>query len=116
MIPMTKTRALSLLLIASIALLSLTMLSKKKPRRKDPDKIYLSYKTFTVGEGWGYDIYLDDKKFIHQKIVPSVEGYHSFINADEAARVAQLCIAKMKKGLKLPYISVAEIDSLQIHY
>jgi hypothetical protein len=116
MMQMTKTRALTLLLLLSIGLLSLTLLSKKKPPRKDPDKIYLSYTTFAVGNGWGYDILLDNKKFIHQKIVPAVDGYHHFATAAQAEKVARLCIAKMKKGQKLPYISVAEIDSLAIEY
>ena len=76
----------------------------------------LQVKPFTTQQGWGYEIYKKDKRFIHQEIIPAIEGRKTFVSKEEAERVGELVITKMKdgKGGGLPQVTVADIDSLKI--
>jgi len=79
-------------------------------------------KTFEVidsvgkSHGWGYDLYVDGKKMIHQPIIPAVPGNNSFANASDAQKVGDLAAAKMKTTGSLPTIMVHDLDSLGINH
>jgi len=48
----------------------------------------LQVKAFnTNNKGWGYDIFKDNKLYIHQEIIPAIEGRKGFASKDEAQRV-----------------------------
>jgi hypothetical protein len=76
----------------------------------------LQVKAFNTHMGWGYDIYKNDKLYIHQEIIPAIEGRKNFTSKDEAMRLGELVARKIKqgKGGGLPQISIEEIDSLKI--
>ncbi len=77
----------------------------------------LQVKAFnTHNKGWGYDIYKDNKLYIHQEIIPAIEGRKCFASKDEAMRLGELVARKIKqgKGGGLPQITIQEIDSLKI--
>lgn len=76
----------------------------------------IQLKTFKTNTGWGYDIVKDDKLYIHQEIIPAIEGFKSFITKEEAEKVGKLVLQKIKnkEGGGLPQITREEIDSLQI--
>jgi hypothetical protein len=71
---------------------------------------------FSIKKGWGYDIYKDKKIYIHQEIIPAVEGRKNFVSKIEAEKVGELVVSKMKaaKGVGFPQITIQELDSLQI--
>ena len=85
-------------------------------RKVIPQKENIQLKTFKTTIGWGYDIVKDDKVYIHQEIIPAIEGFKSFITKEEAEKVGNLVIQKIKqkKGGGLPQVTNEEIDSLQI--
>ncbi len=76
----------------------------------------IQLQTFKTATGWGYEILKDDKVYIHQEIIPAIEGFKSFITKEEAEKVGNLVIQKIKnkQGGGLPQITNEEIDSLQI--
>ena len=76
----------------------------------------LQVKTFPLPQGWGYDVYKNNKIFIHQEMIPAIEGTKTFVSKEEAERVGELVLTKMKlgKGGGLPQVKVAELDSLKI--
>jgi Domain of unknown function (DUF4907) len=76
----------------------------------------LQVKTFAVQQGWGYDILVNNKVFIHQEIIPSIQGKKYFVSKQEAESVGELVVSKMKqgKGGGFPEITEADIDSLKI--
>lgn len=76
-------------------------------------EIQLSLKTFKGNAGWGYDIYTNDTLYIHQEFIPAAEGRKGFITKEEAHKIGQLAIAKLKYS-KLPMITLVEIDSCGI--
>ncbi|MFY7963712.1 MAG: DUF4907 domain-containing protein [Chitinophagaceae bacterium] len=76
----------------------------------------IQIKTFAINNGWGYDIHINNKIYIHQEIIPAIEGRKSFVNKEDAEKVGQLVVNKIKakKGGGLPQITIKELDSLNI--
>ena len=63
---------------------------------------------------WGYDILRDNKIFIHQPNRPGLPGMEGFIAKEDAIKVAQLVIAKIKKGEMPPTVSNEELKTLKL--
>lgn len=78
----------------------------------------MEVKTFEVkdsvgrSQGWGYDIYVNGKKTIHQPIIPAVPGNNSFKTENDAQKVGLFAMDKMLKQGSLPTILIKELDSL----
>ncbi len=71
-------------------------------------------KTFVEGYGFGYDIYVNGEKYIHQPNIPAVNGLHMFTSESDARKVAELMVQKMQNGMAHPTISIEELNALQI--
>lgn len=80
----------------------------------------MELKTFEVkdsagrSQGWGYDIYVNGKKTIHQPIIPAVPGNNSFKTKNDAQKVGSFAVDKMFKEGSLPTILIKELDSLGV--
>ena len=80
----------------------------------------ITYQLFPVNDsigrpsGWGYDLYVNGKKTIHQGIIPAVPGNSAFQTENDARKVAELAVDKMKKSGSLPTITLEDLDSLHI--
>lgn len=61
---------------------------------------------------WGYDLYLNGKRYIHQPHMPAVGGKKGFETEAQAQRVAELVAEKVRKGIMPPSVTAAEVDSL----
>lgn len=70
-----------------------------------------SYKVFKGIDGWGYDILVDNKTFIHQDHVPAIPINTGFKEKDQAAKVAEIVIEKLKHNLA-PTLSEQEIEKV----
>jgi hypothetical protein len=71
----------------------------------------ISYKTFETEMGWGYDIFINKRQFIHQEFIPSLERKRGFLRKYQAERTAEVIINKMKrKGL--PSVTKFEIQQI----
>ena len=73
-----------------------------------------SFKTFMVGQYWGYDIYKDKQLLIHQPNIPAMEGSRGFSSEQKAIAVANLTIQKLRSGIMPPTIRTEELDSLNV--
>jgi hypothetical protein len=60
---------------------------------------------------YGYEIFVDGKKLISQRHSPVLAGNEGFESAEQAGRVADLVINKIKKEM-LPTINRFELDSI----
>lgn len=58
----------------------------------------LHYNVFKAENGWGYDVLMNGKIFIHQPIIPGKPGLNGFSTKEEAAIGAQNVIEKIKSG------------------
>lgn len=65
-------------------------------------------------QGWGYDIYIEHKKTIHQPIIPAIAGNRSFKTESDARKTALFALDKMIKEGYLPTLSIEELDSLGV--
>ncbi len=63
---------------------------------------------------WGYDILRNNKIFIHQPNRPGMPGNEGFNTKKDAMKVAELVIAKVKKGEMPPTISAEELAALKL--
>ena len=81
----------------------------------------LELKTFEIKDtlsgkslGWGYDIYVDGKRNIHQPILPGVAGNKHFSSEEHATITGTFAVNKMKQTGGLPTITIKELDSLGV--
>jgi len=77
-------------------------------------KTEIEYSVFEVNNGWGYDIKINNKTFIHQDVIPTINNSKPFISQDDAEKVAKLVIEKIKKKQLPPAVSREEIEKLGI--
>lgn len=67
-------------------------------------------------KGYGYDLYVDGKKTIHQPIIPAVPGNDAFATEDDAKRTGDMAAAKMKATGSFPSLTIHELDSIGIKH
>lgn len=63
---------------------------------------------------WCYDIYKDEKIFIHQNSIPGLSGNEGFKSKKDAANVACLVIKKLKNGEMPPTVTLYELKKLNV--
>lgn len=63
---------------------------------------------------FGYDIFDNGKKSIHQPMIPGRSGNTGFKTKEDAERVAKLAIEKIYKGIMPPTISENELKEMKI--
>lgn len=85
-----------------------------------PNGFAVQAKTYEVlsdegkSEGWGYDLFVGDKRVIHQDIIPAVPGNNHFRSQADAQKAGDLAAQKMKQSGSLPTITIHDLDSLKI--
>jgi hypothetical protein len=83
-----------------------------KQMQKDAE---YSYKVIgSVNGTWGYDIFKNQKLFIHQINKPSVTGNEGFKTKSDAEKVALLVIDKLKNGEMPPSVTKEELNKLKV--
>lgn len=87
----------------------------------EPQQNTANYKTqlFLVDSlnpkaGFGYNVLVDGKIFVHQPSIPSIPGNQPFSSKEKAELVANLVMLKLKNNIMPPSVSKNELDSLQI--
>lgn len=63
---------------------------------------------------WGYEIFAEGRLMISQKSVPALPGNNGFKEQDQAMKVAELVMEKIRKGEMPPTITVEELNALGI--
>jgi Domain of unknown function (DUF4907) len=96
----------------SIALLIIGF-SFKSYKKNDDKMLRVESIPIQTSTGWGYDILVNHKIYIHQEFIPAIEGKESFVSKDDALKASEVAIKKLIKG-KPPIINKQELDSLNI--
>ncbi|PKP13463.1 MAG: hypothetical protein CVU08_05105 [Bacteroidetes bacterium HGW-Bacteroidetes-3] len=65
--------------------------------------------TYKAGNGWGYTIFVKNKVFIKQDIIPGIPAKKPFATEKDAVIVGELMIEKLKSK-KIPSISYKELQ------
>jgi len=88
---------------------------KEKPKAVHIESDSFSKKaTFSPEFGWGYQILNNDKLYINQPHIPSVEGNMGFKSKENALTTADYIIHKLENNIFPPTISPQELDSLNV--
>ncbi|MEO8862486.1 MAG: DUF4907 domain-containing protein [Ginsengibacter sp.] len=105
-------------IILSVSLLVVVLITAylSQPKKKNINNLLLvESSTFQVAGGWGYNVLVDHKIFIHQEAVPAIGGNKIFIKKEDAEKTAALIVQKILNK-KVPSVSEHELDSLQVTY
>jgi hypothetical protein len=78
-------------------------------------KASISYKVIPVqGGGYGYDVFVDGKRVIHQPTIPGQPGMGGFKKKSDSEKVAQLVIRKLKNKEVPPSVTEEELRKLKV--
>ena len=64
--------------------------------------------------GFGYDIYIDEKRYVHQPQMPAVAGNKGFNTETAASKTAAFVCFKIQHNIMPPSVTVEELDSLGV--
>ena len=75
----------------------------------------LSYKIIEgIDHTYGYEISLNGRILVHQPSIPCLKGTKGFVRKEEARKVAELVIAKIRKGIMPPTVTVQELKTVGV--
>lgn len=84
------------------------------PTAEQVAKARITYEVIEGQEGYGYDIYMDGKKLIHQPYIPGIAGTAGFRKKEDSQRVAELVIRKLKNKEMPPAVTEQELRQLKV--
>lgn len=84
--------------------------SKYPANCKNKNEIKIN--VFQLDEGWGFDILINHKKYVHQINIPAINDLKVFKTKKDALKIATLMKLKICKKIVPPSITLQEIDSL----
>lgn len=102
---MNNAKHTAIVLLTAVAVSAAIFLLNRKPAKR------FSSKTFLTSSGWGYDILVNDKLFIHQESIPAYAGKDGFPKKEQAEKTAALIINKMKRS-EPPMVTTFEIQQI----
>ncbi|MCW3805110.1 DUF4907 domain-containing protein [Plebeiibacterium marinum] len=102
----TKTKFVSILILFVICFTGFSCKNKKK--------YHIEYTIIEVDNGWGYDISVNGKVFIHQDVIPGVQGKKAFYSQQDAEKAAKLVVKKIENKEMPPAVSTQELKELGI--
>lgn len=70
--------------------------------------------TIQLDSGWGYAVYVDEKKLILQRHIPVIEGLHPFETQCDALHCGKLVVLKMIKGEMPPSVTRQDLIDMNI--
>jgi hypothetical protein len=108
---MIKNNWVYLLFAFAVVLFIVTRFTRKEKEEDTGSKIRISVNTFHTDIGWGYDVLTNDSVYIHQEFIPAIQGRKGFASEEEARKIANLVIRKIKHRDQFPEITIRELDS-----
>lgn len=85
------------------------------PSADEVAKANITYKVISgEGGGYGYDVFVDGRKLIHQPNIPGQPGVAGFKKKEDSQRVAELVIKKLKNKEMPPSVTTEELRQLKV--
>lgn len=113
----------SILALTIIALMVILLRQASEPQLEtEPEPEHNPYKDadLTVeiipapNDTYGYNILMNGRTLIHQPSVPALPGIEGFKTEEDARKVGELVIDKIRQNIFPPSVSVSELDSLRV--
>jgi hypothetical protein len=96
-----------------LLIIGFSLKNKKEKASMNADMVQVKSEPIQTSAGWGYNIKVGNKIYIHQLCIPAVPGNKPFASKEDALKTAGVVIKKMVNH-KLPYVTRKELDSLNI--
>jgi Domain of unknown function (DUF4907) len=77
------------------------------------DHILVELKPIQTPKGWGYDILANGHVYIHQPMIPAIQGSFPFRTKEDALAVGQKVVDRIKEG-KMPMVTAQEVVDLGV--
>ncbi len=111
-----KLVILGVLVLAGLGYVVFTKLHKGE--KEEVSNLYensdITVNTFEGDAGWGYDVSIDGKLYVHQPNIPAVGGNKGFKSEADARATGNLAIEKIREGVIPPTISVEELKAIGV--
>ncbi len=65
-------------------------------------------------KGFGYDIYMYRSLYVHQPHIPAINGNRGFDTEEQAHKVGEFIVYKIKNNIMPPSVTPRELDSLGV--
>jgi len=65
-------------------------------------------------KGFGYDIYMYRSLYVHQPHIPAINGNRGFDTEEQAHKVGEFIVYKIKNNIMPPSVTPQELDSLGV--
>lgn len=117
MLPITsKTKNFNKLLLPGIIIILGILFYATYYRQQKNERGYalIELQPIQLSTGWGYEILANGKPYIRQQFIPAIEGHHTFTTKEDALKVGNKVIEKMKQGEQLPSLSVEELKQMGV--
>jgi hypothetical protein len=82
--------------------------------KRERDYVYIQVEPIQTSLGWGYEIVADGKAYIHQEFIPGLKGRRGFDSKEDAIRVGNRVISKIKMKQVPPAINMEDLKELGI--
>jgi len=102
---------------ASIVLIAagIIILYRHNQEAASKEMVKLELRPLEKSTGWGYEILVDNKIYIHQDCIPAITSQKPFVSRDEAMLVGNEVIKKLQKG-RVAGITIDDLNRLHVHY
>ena len=100
--------------VAMLVIAAAFSFSKKKVQ-PGSDWLSVDVRALKMTGGWGYEVMVDKKIFIHQDCIPAIAAFKRFGTEAEALLIGNKVVDKILHGQK-PAISLQEIADSRIRY
>lgn len=71
--------------------------------------------TLLLSKGWGYQIRKNGKLILDQPTIPGRPGLNGFQSQEDAQKVAELVVSKLKAQVFPPTVNEDDLKNLNIH-
>lgn len=112
-IMINKTYSFLIWFYVTVIVITLISVAAYFTMKGSNDEVY-KVQTIKLEKGFGYEIIINNKVFIHQEYIPSISGNKNFKTEKEALEIGNLVAAKLKQG-KMPSVSSEEIKERMIN-
>jgi hypothetical protein len=76
------------------------------------NKKRIEIKAFEIDKGWGFDILINGKVYIHQINIPAISGSKTFKTKINALKIAEIMKQKICDNILPPTITKDDLDKL----
>ncbi len=97
-----------LIIIAAGALLYTGYRSRVKWKK---EHVLVELRPIQTPKGWGYDILTDGRIFLHQTMIPAIQGDFAFRTKEDALAVGRKVVDRIMAG-KVPMVTAKEVQEM----